>query len=102
MNNPRQQQLGGSMKGQDQIALASLRLGEKQLLVSKQDLSNLSIPILAIVGSEDSALETMANFKNTFRAIELRVVEGETHLSLPGHPEFLESIQDFLLRNQAN
>ena len=102
VNSPRQQQLRGSMKGQDQIALASLRLGEKQLLVSEQSLSNLSIPILAIVGSEDSILDTVENFKNTFPAIELVVVEGETHVSLPENPEFLESIQDFLLRNQGN
>ena len=102
VNSPRQQQLVGSMKGQDQIALASLRLGEKLLLVSKQSLSNLSIPIMAIVGSEDSVLETVQSFKNTFPAIELVVVEGETHLSLPADPEFLESIQDFLSRNQGN
>jgi pimeloyl-ACP methyl ester carboxylesterase len=102
MNSSRQQQLGSSMKDQDQIALASLRLGEKQLVVSKQSISSLSIPILAIVGSEDSALEAVVNFKNTVPAIELVVVEGETHLSLPGHPGFLESIQGFLLRNHEN
>jgi len=102
LNSPRRQQLGGSMRGQDQIAISSLRLGEKQLLVSKQSLSNLRIPIMAIVGSEDSALETVENFKNAFPAIELVVLEGETHLSLPAHPEFLKSIQDFLLRNQGN
>lgn len=101
-NSSRQQPLGSSMQGQDQIALASLRLGEKELLVSKQSLSNLSLPILAIVGSEDPALKAVESFKNNFPAIELIVVEGETHLSLPQHPEFLESIQEFLLRNQEN
>lgn len=100
VNSSRQPQLRSSMEGQDQIALASLRLGEKQLLVSKESLSRLSIPILAIVGSEDSALEAVESFKDTVPAIELVIVEGETHLSLPEHPEFLESIQDFLLRNK--
>lgn len=101
-NSSRQQPLGSSMQGQDQIALASLRLGEKELLVSKQSLSNLSLPILAIVGSEDPALEAVESFKNSVPTIELVVVEGETHLSLPQHPEFIESVQDFLLRNQEN
>tara|TARA_B110000858_G_scaffold123794_2_gene141181 strand:+ start:9799 stop:10611 length:813 start_codon:yes stop_codon:yes gene_type:complete len=102
INSTRQQQLKGSTKDQDQIAIASLRLGEKQLLVSTQSLSKLSIPILAIVGSEDTVLEAVENFKHSFPEIELVVVEGETHSSLPAHPKFLESIEDFLLRNPDN
>jgi pimeloyl-ACP methyl ester carboxylesterase len=102
INSPRQQQLKGSTKDQDQIAIASLRLGEKQLLVSSQSLSKLNLPILAIVGSEDPALEKVENFKHKFPAIELVVVEGATHSSLPTHAKFLESIEDFLLRNADN
>lgn len=98
INSPRQQ-LKGGMKDQDQIAIASLRLGEKELLVSTQSLSKLSLPILAIVGSEDPALEAVENFKQILPAIELAVIEGETHTSLPAHPRFLESVKDFLLRN---
>ena len=102
VNSPRQQQLQGGMKGQDQIALASLRLGENELLVSEQSLSNLSLPILAIVGSEDPLLEAVENFKHILPAIELKVIEGESHSSLPAHPKFLENIEDFLLRNTSN
>lgn len=102
LNTSRRQVLGSSMGEQDSIALANLRLGEKQLLVSKQRLSDLSIPILAIVGSEDPALEAVANFKSTFPAIELIVIDGGTHLSVPEHPEFLESIQRFFAKSQEN
>jgi pimeloyl-ACP methyl ester carboxylesterase len=102
LNTSRRQALNPGIQEQDSIALANLRLGEKQLLVSKQSLSNLSIPILAIVGSEDPALEAVENFKSTFPAIELIVVEGGTHLSVPGHPEFVESIQRFFAKNQEN
>lgn len=96
VNSPRQQQLKGGIAGQDQIAIASLRLGEKELLVSEQDISNVGIPVLAIVGSEDPALEAAKNFKQKLPSIELVVVEGETHPSLPAHSKFLETIQDFL------
>lgn len=95
LNTSRPQTLGPGMEDQDSIALANLRLGEKELVVSKQSFSELSIPILAIVGSEDPALEAVENFKSTFPAIELIVIEGGTHLSVPEHPEFIESIQRF-------
>jgi pimeloyl-ACP methyl ester carboxylesterase len=102
LNTSRRQVFSSSVEGQDSIALANLRLGEKQLVVSKQSLSNLSIPILAIVGSEDPALEAVENFTSTFPAIELIVIDGGTHLSAPEHIEFLESIQRFFAKNQEN
>jgi pimeloyl-ACP methyl ester carboxylesterase len=89
-------------EGLDQIALANVRLGQKDMIVTKQSLSDLKIPVLAIVGSEDPALEGIQNFKNTFPFIELDVVEGGTHLSTPERPEFLESIQEFITRNSEN
>ncbi|MFT7472925.1 MAG: pimeloyl-ACP methyl ester carboxylesterase, partial [Kiritimatiellia bacterium] len=87
------------MEDQDSIALANLRLGEKELVVSKQSFSELSLPILAIVGSEDPALEAVEKFKSTFPAIELIVIEGGAHLSVPEHPEFVKSIQRFFAEN---
>jgi len=102
VNSSRQPRLQSSAEGQDQIALANLRLAEKELVVSKQSLANLNIPVLAIVGSEDLALEGVRNFKNLLPSLELVVIEGGTHLSVPGHPEFVESIQNFLVRNREN
>ena len=102
LRSPRQQQAESGMEGQDQIALANLRLGEKELVVSKESLSKLGIPIFAIVGSEDPALEAVNKFKNILPAIELRVIEGESHISAPENPEFVDSIQDFFARNKLN
>jgi pimeloyl-ACP methyl ester carboxylesterase len=102
LNTSRRQSLGPGMEDQDSIALANLRLGEKELVVSKQSLSSIIVPILAIVGSEDPALKAVENFKSTFPAIELIVIEGGTHLSVPEHLEFVESIQRFFAKNQEN
>jgi pimeloyl-ACP methyl ester carboxylesterase len=77
-------------------------LGEKELVLSKQSLSSISVPILAIVGSEDPALEAVKNFKSTFPAIELIVIKSGTHISVPEHPEFVESIQRFFAKNLEN
>jgi len=97
-SSPRQMaQLGND--GLDQIALANVRLGQKDMIVTKQGLADLKAPVLLIVGSEDPALEGIQDFKNTFPFMELNVIEGANHLSTPERPEFLESIQDFISRN---
>lgn len=99
LKSPRQSQLESSWEGQDQIALANLRLGEKELVVSRESLSSLNIPILGIVGSEDPALEAIKEFKDVLPTLELRVIEGQSHISTPGNAEFVESIRDFFARN---
>ena len=102
VKSSRQQPPIPGAEDQDQIALAYLRLAEKELVVSKESLATLNIPVLTIVGSEDPALEAVNHFRKILPSIELLVIEGETHLSVPGHPEFLESIQEFLVRNREN
>lgn len=89
-------------EGQDQIALAYLRLAEKELIVSKVSLANIDIPVMAIVGSEDPALEALNEFKDILHSLELVVVEGESHNSLPIHPEFMERVKEFLTRVGEN
>jgi len=100
LSSPRQLRSRPALGGQDQIALANLRLAEKNLVVSKERLSNTSLPILSIVGSEDPAMEAVMEFKNVVPAMELVVIEGASHLSTPGRPEFVRSIQDFLGRSR--
>lgn len=99
LNSPRQRQFESSWEGQDQIALANLRLAEKELVVSRESITNLSIPIFAIVGSEDPSLEAVRNFQNLLPAIELHVIDGESHVSTPRHPDFVTSIRGFLARS---
>jgi pimeloyl-ACP methyl ester carboxylesterase len=99
LTSPRRLQLEPAWEGQDQIALANLRLGEKELVVSRESIANLSIPILAIVGSEDLSLGAVRNFKNLLPAMELHVIEGESHVSTPRHPDFVTSIRGFLARS---
>jgi len=100
LSSPRELRSRPALDGQDQIALANLRLAEKELVVAKESLSNTSIPILSIVGSEDPAMEAVLEFRNVVPTMELVVIEGASHLSTPGRPEFVRSIQDFLGRNR--
>lgn len=89
-------------EGQDQIALSYLRLAEKELVVSEEKLAAVDIPVLAIVGSEDPALKAMNDFKTVLPALELLVVDGETHVSLPAHPAFMDAIQQFIAASADN
>lgn len=100
LSSPRQLRARPALDGQDQIALANLRLAEKELVVAKESLSNTGIPILSIVGSEDPAMDAVLEFKNVVPTMELVMIEGASHLSTPVHPEFVRSIQDFLGKNR--
>lgn len=104
VNTSARQIAESGVEGLDQIALANVRLGQKDMIVTKQSLSDLKVPIMTIVGSEDTALERVQNFKNTFPsiAIELKVIEGGTHLSTPEYPEFMDAVQEFITKNHEN
>ena len=100
MNMTPEEQKARGAEDQDLIALANLRLAQKQMVVPKQSLANLTIPVLAIVGSEDPALEEVRNFKDTFPFVELIVIEDATHSSARLRPEFRQGIEEFLSRNR--
>ena len=102
LKSPRLRQSGSSWQGQDQIALANLRLAEKELVVSKDSIANLSLPIMAIVGSEDPALDAVGKFSELVPAIELVVIDGESHMTTPSHPDFINSIRDFFANHSLN
>lgn len=100
LNSPRQRQLESSWEGQDQIALANLRLAEKELIVSKEQFSKLSIPILSILGSEDPAIGAVTAMNSVVPAMQLNLIAGESHVSAPGNSEFVRSIQVFFLNSE--
>lgn len=101
LNSPRQRQFESSWEGQDQLALANLRLAEKELTVSKEALSKLSIPVMAILGSEDPALEAVTKMKHVLPTMEISTIAGETHLSAPENSAFVKNIRDFFARSDA-
>ena len=54
------------------------------------------------MGSEDERLEGMQNFSKAMPNTQLKIVEGATHSDEDGlgfHPEFINTIKDFLQRN---
>ena len=89
-------------QGQDTIALATLVLGFSELAVTDDALRSLSLPIIAIVGSEDFLYESVIEFSELLPRMELVVIEGANHGQALGRPEFLESVQGFLSSGRAN
>jgi len=99
MTNPPQRLVD---QGQDTTALATLVLGFSELAVTEAGLKSLSLPTMAIVGSEDFLYESVIEFSELLPRMKLVVIEGATHGEAFGRPEFVESVQEFLLSSSGN
>ena len=84
--------------GQDPIALAAQRLGNRGLKVDYKKLKKTSVPTLLVCGS----LDNPARF-DALRAIlpraEFVTIEGARHGDTPNNPEFAKAVRDFLARH---
>jgi pimeloyl-ACP methyl ester carboxylesterase len=84
-------------------ALAAYHRGLRGLAVTDGALAAVSIPMLAIVGSEDPAFAGMQALKTLVPALPVVVVDGAAHGGERGvlrRPEFLSTLQQFLRSNQ--
>jgi len=80
-------------------ALATLVLGFSELAVTNEELIDLKLPMLSVIGSEDLNFESVMELKALIPRLELVVIDGATHTAAPSYTEFLESIQTFLADN---
>jgi pimeloyl-ACP methyl ester carboxylesterase len=88
----------------DTAALASMVRAKKTLVVSADQVEALNLPILAIVGTADSALASVLDFKRQKPQIEMLIVEGAVH-GPPSDPrailrqaQTLDGLRSFLRR----
>jgi len=51
---------------------------------------------LGIVGSADPAVDDFRELKTLLPTLELRTVNGASHVETPARPEYLRAILDFL------
>ena len=84
-------------------ALAAYHRGLRALAVTNGALAAVSIPMLAIVGSEDPAFAGVQALKTVVPALPVVVVDGAAHGGERGvlrRPEFLSTLRQFLRSNQ--
>lgn len=97
MNNPSQRLID---QGQDIQALATLLLGFSELAVTDQELRQVQIPTLAIVGSEDRHLPNAIDVNNLIPNMQLVIIEGVGHglsrLVTQDRAKFMETVRGFI------
>ena len=84
------------LAGQDLLALAAVMRSTQALEVTEAQLAGVTVPTLAIVGSSDRGVAGGTRLKAVMPTLQLVVVDGATHASLVGRPEFVETLRSFL------
>ena len=83
----------------DYAALAAIPRSWQSQVVTDAQLVASSVPVLAIVGSEDPNLPGLEELKTVKPTLKLVVIDGATHAGergAAGHPEFLAEIRNFI------
>jgi pimeloyl-ACP methyl ester carboxylesterase len=91
--------------GQDPLAHAAIARATAALVIDKNKIAAVSVPILAIVGSRDGFLSQFRELKKIRPATQLIVLDGATHSGQTGvraRPEFIEAIGQFVNAHSAH
>lgn len=87
--------------GLDNLALSLVIDGESQLVVTKEGLEGLRIPLMAIVGSEDDGMiDYVRNFAELLPNMNYVVMDGIEHNVGMRAPQFAASLAEFLAANK--
>lgn len=84
------------LAGQDVLALAAVRRATHDQAITDAALAALEIPVLGVVGGADPYVEDFRAAVRIMRKMELVVIDGASHVSAPGRPEFIRAIETFL------
>jgi hypothetical protein len=87
------------LAGQDRYAIAAVRRSYKGLLVTEQQMTANTVPILAVVGSDDPALADVQAFSKLRPDLKLFVIQGATHnapRNARERPEFAQAVREFI------
>lgn len=80
------------LAGLDTTALAAVRRGMKETVVTPQQIAAISVPVLGIVGSADPALKDFQQLRSMLPAFQLVIIEGASHTEAPGRQEFVQAL----------
>ena len=87
------------LANQDELALAQVALGHRQLTVSEAKLEANRVPALLIVGGSDPLKVSSETTNRLMGKSTLVVLDGLDHISTEFSPGFLENTQRFLEAN---
>jgi len=89
------------LAGQDPRALAAIRRSNPAQVVTEAQMAAVRVPTLGVVGTADPYIRDFHALKAAMPQLELVTVEGASHGSLPGRPEFRAAVLDFLRAHPA-
>jgi pimeloyl-ACP methyl ester carboxylesterase len=87
--------------GKDPLALAAVRRSNRDQVVSEAAMAAVKVPTLGVVGTADPYLAEFNDLKRVMPQMTLVTIEGASHGSAPGRPEFVKAIQEFLAAHLA-
>jgi pimeloyl-ACP methyl ester carboxylesterase len=88
----------------DALALAAVTRGNREQVVTIDQVKAIKAPVLAVIGSADPLIVGVRAFKALLPAINLVVLEGATHSGprgVPARPEFAAAIRDFIAAHRT-
>jgi pimeloyl-ACP methyl ester carboxylesterase len=85
-----------SLAGLDNKALAAVRRSNPAQVYRLEDLAKVKVPVLGIVGTADPYLKDFQQLKAGMPQLELVTIEGASHNTAPGRPEFVAALMKYL------
>jgi pimeloyl-ACP methyl ester carboxylesterase len=86
------------LAGRDARALAAVRRSNRDQVVTDAQMAAVKVPTLGVVGSEDPYFADFKALAALMPGLELVVVDGATHGSLPARAEFVSTLRAFFER----
>lgn len=84
------------LAGEDPRALAAVRRSNPAQVVTVAQMAAVRVPVLGVVGTADPYLREFQALRAAMPQLELVTIEGASHGSAPGRPEFVRAILGFL------
>jgi pimeloyl-ACP methyl ester carboxylesterase len=91
-----------ALRRQDVAALAAVRRANRQEVVSDDELARVDVPVLGVVGSLDPYVDRFRHLERLMPDFRLAVVEGGTHRTTAGHPDFVRALETFLAEHPTS
>ncbi len=89
------------MAGKDPKALAAVRRSNPDQIVTEAQMRAVAVPAIGIVGTADPYLREFEQLKAAMPQLQLVTIEGASHGSAPGRPEFVKALKEFLASHPA-
>jgi pimeloyl-ACP methyl ester carboxylesterase len=86
----------------DPKALAAVARSRPNQVVSLAEMAAIKVPTLGIVGTLDPTKKPVEELKAALPQMKLVLIEGASHASAPGRPEYIKAVKEFLAEHPAS